>query len=318
MTTARMGLGLAALGRPAYLTKGRAHDLGTARTVDDLRALTARTLDAAYDAGVRYVDAARSYGLSEDFLASWLRSRPDVDDVTIASKWGYTYVGDWRLDVAVHEVKEHSLEAYERQVAETRGLLGDRLDVYQTHSVTPDSPLLTDMDLQQAVGELRDQGVRVGISTSGPAQAEAVRRALDLEVAGRRLVTVVQSTWNLLEQSVGAALQEAADAGVHVVVKEGVANGRLSPGADDGSDAAMRAQTLASDRGVSVDQVALAAILHQPWAGHVLSGAAAPEQVVSNVQAEHLALSSDELAELTASPETPDEYWERRSQRPWA
>ena len=32
-------------------------------------------LDAAYGAGVRYFDAARSYGRAEQFLGSWLRAR---------------------------------------------------------------------------------------------------------------------------------------------------------------------------------------------------------------------------------------------------
>ena len=32
-------------------------------------------LDAAFDAGIRYIDAARSYGRAEDFVASWLRER---------------------------------------------------------------------------------------------------------------------------------------------------------------------------------------------------------------------------------------------------
>ena len=32
-------------------------------------------LDTAYEAGVRYFDAARSYGKAEAFLASWLEHR---------------------------------------------------------------------------------------------------------------------------------------------------------------------------------------------------------------------------------------------------
>ncbi|HEX8928988.1 MAG TPA: aldo/keto reductase, partial [Actinomycetota bacterium] len=57
-----VGLGLAAVGRPAYITLGRGADLGTERSVDDMRRRCHELLDAAYDAGVRYVDAARSYG----------------------------------------------------------------------------------------------------------------------------------------------------------------------------------------------------------------------------------------------------------------
>src|SRR5213083_1534685 len=133
---ARLGIGLAALGRPAYLTAGRAAELGERRTVADLKARTAAVLDAAYEAGVRYIDAARSYGRAEEFLASWLTARPDVDDVVVGSKWGYRYVGEWRLDAPVHEVKDHSAAAFAAQYAQTSALLGERLNVYHVHSAT--------------------------------------------------------------------------------------------------------------------------------------------------------------------------------------
>src|SRR5258708_12480381 len=64
----RIGLGLAALGRPAYITSGREEDLPD-RSVAGLRTRTFSMLDAAYAAGVRYVDPARSYGRPHEFLA---------------------------------------------------------------------------------------------------------------------------------------------------------------------------------------------------------------------------------------------------------
>lgn len=69
-----IGLGLAALGRPAYITGGRAADLPD-RSVAALRARTSAVLDAAYAAGMCYVDAARSRGRAEEFLAGWLAER---------------------------------------------------------------------------------------------------------------------------------------------------------------------------------------------------------------------------------------------------
>ena len=64
-TVSRIGLGLAAIGRPAYITTNRAADLGPDRSEDAFRERTWQLLDAAYAAGVRYVDVARSYGLAE-------------------------------------------------------------------------------------------------------------------------------------------------------------------------------------------------------------------------------------------------------------
>jgi aryl-alcohol dehydrogenase-like predicted oxidoreductase len=185
---------LAAVGRPAYITAGRAADLGSGRAVTDLRDRTFAVLDAAYAAGVRYVDAARSYGRAEEFLAGWLAAHPEVDDVEIGSKWGYRYVGDWRMDADQHEVKDHSLAAFRAQWAETSTLLGDRVAVYHVHSATLETGVLDDAALHGALAALRDQGVRVGISTSGPRQGDAVRRALEVTVGGGPLFTSFQST----------------------------------------------------------------------------------------------------------------------------
>src|SRR3954447_2719898 len=91
----RIGLGLAALGCPGYLNLGHAGDLGEDRSVGALRRRTHEVLDAAYEAGVRAFDAARSYGRAEEFLGEWLRSR-EPSDVIVSSKWGYVYVADWR------------------------------------------------------------------------------------------------------------------------------------------------------------------------------------------------------------------------------
>lgn len=310
--TARIGLGLAAVGRPGYINLGREEDLPADRSVDALRERTHELLDAAYAQGVRYFDAARSYGRSEEFLADWLRDRPGVDDVVVGSKWGYTYTADWRTDAEAHEVKDHGLATYERQRAETAELLGDRLDLYQIHSVTPDSPALTDKELHAALAEAAAGGLSIGFSTSGPAQADAIRAALAVTVDGEPLFRTVQSTYNVLETSAGPALAEAHDAGLTVIVKEGMANGRLAePHAPD----ALRA--VADETGLGCDAVALALVLRQPWAGVVLSGAATANQLASNLHAAVVDLGDDQLQRLAALAETPRAYWERRGQLPW-
>jgi aryl-alcohol dehydrogenase-like predicted oxidoreductase len=285
----RIGLGLAAVGRPGYINLGRDSDLPEQRTVEAMRTRAHEILDAAYAAGVRYFDVARSYGLAEEFLAGWLDGH---DDVVAGSKWGYTYTAGWRVDAEVHEVKDHGLATFERQYAETRTLLGDRLDLYQIHSVTPDSPALHDTELHRRLAGL---GVVVGLSTSGPAQAEAIQAALRVEIGGRPLFRSVQATWNLLEPSAGPALAEAHDAGCLVIVKEALANGRL-----------------ARDPG---DAVALAAALRQPWATIVLSGAATVEQLASNMRASEVAAGPITGAGDLAMP--PERYWQERSRLPW-
>ncbi|MFD7460080.1 MULTISPECIES: aldo/keto reductase [unclassified Streptomyces] len=310
--TCHIGLGLAAVGRPGYINLGRDRDLGDDRSVDALRARTHELLDAAYAQGVRYFDAARSYGRSEEFLADWLTAHPEIDDIVVGSKWGYTYTADWTTDAERHEVKDHSVETYERQRAESAALLGDRIDLYQIHSVTPDSPALTDKDLHARLAEAAAQGVTVGFSTSGPAQADAIRAALAVTVDGEPLFRTVQSTYNALETSAAPALAEAHDAGLTVIVKEGMANGRLAePHAPD----ALKA--VAEETGLGCDAVALALVLRQPWAGVVLSGAATVTQLASNLHAPVVDLDEDRLTRLAALTEDPRAYWERRGQLPW-
>ncbi|MGW1283280.1 aldo/keto reductase [Streptomyces sp. NPDC002586] len=310
--TCHIGLGLAAVGRPGYINLGRDEDLGDNRSVEALRTRTHELLDAAYAQGVRYFDVARSYGRSEEFLADWLNARPDIDDVVVGSKWGYTYTAGWSTDAEQHEVKDHSPAAYDRQRAETDALLGDRLDLYQIHSVTPDSPALTDKELHARLAEAAATGLTVGLSTSGPAQADAIRAALAITVDGEPLFRTVQSTYNALETSAEPALAEAHDAGLTVIVKEGMANGRL---AAPHAPQALRA--VAEETSLGCDAVALAWILRRPWAGVVLSGAATVPQLVSNLHAPAVDLDADQLTRLGTLAEHPRAYWERRGQLPW-
>lgn len=306
----RLGIGLAALGRPAYINVGRADELPPERSVDLMRDATWDVLDTAYAAGIRWVDTARSYGRAEEFLGGWL-SAHGADDVTVSSKWGYTYVGDWKTDAAVHEVKEHSLGRYRAQYRETRELLDGHLSVYQVHSLTEESPLFQDVRLQEALAELSAEGIRVGFSTSGPRQADTIRRAMALDVSGQRLFTSVQSTWNVLETSAEDALRDAHDAGLHVLLKEVLANGRLAvqpPAA---------VLSIASKNNVRPDAVALAAALSRPWAGTVLIGAVSPAQLESNLAASTLSLDEDELRVLADLRVPPERYWAERSALPW-
>ena len=305
----RLGLGLAAIGRPAYITVGRDDDLGDGadRSIDGMRERAHALLDAAWWLGIRYVDAARSYGHAEEFLGSWLAAHPGRrDELTIGSKWGYEYVGDWKMDAAVHERKEHSLPMLERQWAETVEALGTEPDVYLVHSLTPDSPALGDEPLLERLRGIADGGVRVGFSTSGPTQGVVIRTALALPGSP---FSAVQTTWNLLEQSAGAALAAANDARWLVVVKETLANGRLTPRGEE-----QAALALAAEDDQSVDGLAIGAAVSHAWADIVLTGAVTRKQLRENLAARVPGLSEERLATLA---EDPVQYWAERTARSW-
>ena len=284
-----IGLGLAALGRPGYINLGHGRDLAGETNVEALERRTHEVLDAAYAAGVRYLDAARSYGRAEDFLASWLDARAvPPGAVTVGSKWGYVYTADWHVEADRHEVKDLSAANLRRQSAESRALLGDHLALYQIHSATLESGVLDDAEVRDELTGLREQGLAIGFTASGPRQRETIERAL--EVGG---FDSVQATWNLLERSAGTALAAAHEAGLGVIVKEALANGRLI--------------------GTVPDSVAIAAVLAQPWADVVLSGAVTVQQLESNLRA----LEAEYDGRHDDLVEDPEAYWSARAALPW-
>ena len=313
LSVSSIGLGLAALGRPAYITPGREGDLGDDRSVDTMERRCHGMLDAAYTAGVRYVDVARSYGFAERFLASWLRARAlPAGAIAIGSKWGYRYTGDWLLDAPTHEQKDLSVDALHRQLPESRSLLGGHLCLYQIHSATIESGVLDDRRVLEELVRLRAGGLAVGLTVSGPRQADTIRRALAVAVDGKNPFQTVQATWNLLETSAGPALAAAKAEGWGVIVKESLANGRLTD-RHAGREAAPLVQR-ARELGATLDALSIAAVLAQPWADVVLSGAATPEQLGSHLAA--LSLRA-EAGDWPTVAEPPHAYWARRSTLRW-
>jgi aryl-alcohol dehydrogenase-like predicted oxidoreductase len=309
LDVSRIGLGLAALGRPAYINVGHAGDLAGDSTVEALRARAHEVLDAAFAAGVRYFDAARSYGRAEEFLGSWLSERGlGRAELSVGSKWGYTYTADWRMDADVNEVKDLSIDTLRRQEAETRANLGGVIGLYQIHSATLDSGVLENRAVLDELARLRsEEGWLTGLSVTGPHQSDTVLRALEVGA-----FDCVQATWNLLEPSAGPALQAAHDAGLGVIVKEAVANGRLT----DRGDVPELAGA-ASELGVAPDALALACVVAQPWVDVVLSGASTVAMARSNLTALDVAVPAETLERLGRLAEDPAQYWEERSELAW-
>ena len=216
-------------------------------------------------------------------------------------------MGGWRIDAQPQEVQDLSLEALARQLAESRALLGEHLTLYQIHSATEENGVLGSVKVLDALRQLRAGSLAVGVTVSGPDQARTIDHVIALE-----LFDTVHATWNLLEPSSGPALERAHAAGLKVIVKESLANGRLAP---DGDQPALLAAAAA--RGVSADTLAIAAALAQPWANIVLSGAVSVDTLQSNLAATP-ELWDAELAQLAAPLAIPAAvYWHDRSRRPW-
>ncbi|MFT3880651.1 MAG: aldo/keto reductase [Gemmatales bacterium] len=307
----RMGLGLAALGRPGYMTLGHADDLPAERTKEAMLHHAITVLDAAWAAGVRCYDVARSYGAGELFLNTWLRIRNiDPNEVTVGSKWGYTYTAEWKVHAEQHEVKDHSLATLRRQIGESSTLLGNWLKLYQIHSATLESGVLDKTDVLDELARLRDGGLVIGLSVSGVQQAAILEKAMTIVRGGTPVFGSVQATWNLMERSTGPMLAQAHRAGWLVIIKEGLANGRLTS-----RGLSVDSPWLDWCRGqqAPIDALALSAILAQPWADIVLSGAAGVDHLRSNLQA--MTLTTADIKDL--EPSDSIEYWGSRSALSW-
>jgi aryl-alcohol dehydrogenase-like predicted oxidoreductase len=320
LVVSRIGLGMAALGRPGYINLGHARDLARDYEVAVMEQRAHEVLDAAWDTGVRYFDAARSYGLGEQFLGAWLSSRAvSPDSVTVGSKWGYAYTADWKIEAQAHEIKDHSLATLERQWPESVAFLNGYLKLYQIHSVTKESGVLENQDVLQKLAQLKSEGVYVGLTLSGPNQGETLLRAIEITVAGSRLFDSVQATWNLLEPSVGSSLAQAKAAGLGVIVKEALANGRLTDRNQEPGFARKLAvlQVEARKLKTSIDALVLAACLRQPFVDVVLSGATSVDQLLSNVRACRLKIDAQTAARLAELAEPAEVYWATRSRLAW-
>jgi aryl-alcohol dehydrogenase-like predicted oxidoreductase len=114
-------------------------------------------------------------------------------------------------------------------------------------------------------------------------------------------------------------LAEAHQAGMGVIVEEALANGRLTERNADPAFALQRRHLddVATNLGVTVDALALAAALAQAWADTVLSGATTPEQLQSNLAALRVPWGEGSGERLRAIAETPEVYWATRARLPW-
>ena len=314
-----IGLGLAALGRPGYINLGHAEDLEHNYDKKAMEAHTHQVLDLAFQQGVRYFDAARSYGEAEAFLLSWIEQRHfKKGEIVIGSKWGYTYTAGWQVQAEHHEIKEHSLAVLNRQWKLSRQLL-PHLQLYQIHSATFESGVLDNTEVLNRLAILKMEGVLIGLSTSGPHQADVLARAMEVRIDGQPLFDSVQATLNLLTNGVSHQLNEAHQEGMIVIIKEALANGRLTNRNNSiaFSGKKMILNAIAKTKNVSIDAIALAYLLHFDFVSIVLSGAASTNHLQSNLQANDLHLTEVELNQLNGLYLSEEKYWNTRSQLAW-
>lgn len=311
-----IGFGTAAIGRPQYI------NIKTAETKPfhkaQFKQLGIEMLETAYTNGIRYFDTAPGYGMAEQILIDWLKTKDDKS-IEIATKWGYSYVANFDPSATVHEIKDHSLSQLLMQFEKSKELL-PFLTTYQIHSATLDTGVLDNMEVLSKLAELRDEfGLKIGITTTGNNQIEVLKRSLDVEIGNRQLFDVFQVTYNVLDQSLHEVSNELNSHGKRIVVKEALANGRLFRNLNYSNYKPLydALESMANKHGEGVDAIALAFCKDTLNPFKVLSGASEKVQLVENLKFINISLDEEEIKILKSFKVSPFEYWSERKQLGW-
>ena len=253
-----------------------------------------KTVHAALDAGVTFIDTADAYhlhadevGHNEELIAEALRSwSGDASTVLVATKGGHLRPGDgsWRLDGRPEYIKEAAKASLAR-------LGGSAIGLYQFHRPDPEVPYA---DSVGAVRDLLDEGVirLAGISNANP---EQIRLAQD--ILGGRLASV-QNQFSPAFRSSAPELELTGELGIAFLPWSPL--GGITNAADLGSRFEPF-KDVAEARGISPQVVALA--WHLAQGPHVIPipGSSRPETIRDSVTAADVELTPDELACLNAA-----------------
>ncbi|WP_447921224.1 aldo/keto reductase [Achromobacter aegrifaciens] len=284
-----------------------------------------RLVGRALDAGVNFIDTADVYseGRSEVITGQALRDlKVAREDVVIATKvFGQTGGGV----NARGNSRSHIMDGVKKSLAR---LQLDHIDLYQIHGFDPATPV---EETVRALDNLVQHGhVRyVGVSNWAAWQ---IMKALGIaERLGLARFESLQAYYTIagrdLEREIVPMLQSE---GVGLMVWSPLAGGLLSGkyGRDGQAEAGSRRavfdfppvdqeraydsidvlRRVASARGVSVAQVALAWLLHQQTVTSVIIGAKRVDQLDDNLAATGIRLTAEELAELDQVSALPPEY----------
>jgi aryl-alcohol dehydrogenase-like predicted oxidoreductase len=284
-----------------------------------------RLVGQSIDAGINFIDTADVYanGASEQITGQALKNlKVPRENVVVATKvFSETGPGPNARGAS----RGHIMDGIK---ASLRRLQLDHVDLYQIHGFDPATPIeetVRALDLLVRQGHVR----YVGISNWAAWQ---VVKALGIaERMGLSRFESLQSYYTVagrdLEREIIPMLRSE---GVGLMVWSPLAGGLLSgkygreQQAEPGSrriafdfppvdkerawDCVDAMRPIAQAHGVSVAQIALSWLLHQPQVTSVIIGAKRPEQLADNIAATQVALSAAELEQIDNASRLPAEY----------
>ncbi|WP_328493327.1 aldo/keto reductase [Streptomyces sp. NBC_00414] len=259
---------------------------------DEARSVSA--VHAALDAGVTLFDTADAYhrdahevGHNESLIARAVASYGgDTSDVLIATKGGHLRPGDgsWTLNGSPEYLKKACDASLGRLGVEAIGL-------YQFHRPDPKVPYA------ESVGAIRDLLDAGKIRFAGVSNADPEQIRLADEILGGRLVSV-QNQFSPAFRSSEPELELCAELGIAFLPWSPL--GGISKAGELGSRFAVFAE-VASEHGVSPQQVTLAWILAKAPVTIPIPGSSRPETIRDSVAAADLKLTESELTRLDAA-----------------
>ena len=277
---------------------------------DQTRACT----DAAFEAGINFLDTANVYGrgAAESAWGEILSGRPRDSYILATKVWGQMSddPGDRGLSAA---------QIAKQIDASLARLRTDHVDLYQTHRFDPDVPIEETIEaLQEVVASGKAR--YLGFSEWTP---EQIRAAID--IAGDDLFVSSQPQYSMLWQAPEAELFPlCAEHGISQIVWSPLAQGLLtgkyragrapppdSRAANSDMNVAMqsvmsdarleaveRLRPVAEQAGLSMAELALAWVLRRPEVASAIVGASRPEQVHANAKASGIELTPDTLGAI--------------------
>ncbi|MEO8123353.1 MAG: aldo/keto reductase [Burkholderiales bacterium] len=301
---------------------------GIWRQIGDLQLADAeRLIGQAIDAGVNFIDTADVYagGASEQITGQALKNlKVARENVVIATKvFGETGSGPNSRGSS----RSHIIDGVH---ASLKRLQLDHIDLYQLHGFDPATPIqetLRGLDMLVQHGHVRYVGVsnwaawqitkalgiseRLGLTRFESLQAHYTLAARELE---REIVPMLQSeglalmVWSPLAGGLLSG-KFSAESGAPPDTSSRRAKFDFPPVHRERADACIAAmRPIAAAHGVSVAQIALAWLLHQPQVTSVIIGAKRSEQLADNLASTEVRLGADELQRLDEVSRLPPEY----------
>ncbi len=284
--------------------------------VDDERAIS--VIDAAYDAGVNFIDTADAYNSGHSEIVVGRATRRRRGDFVVATK-GFIATGPGPNDAGLS--RKHLMDAVDGSL---RRIGTDYIDLYQVHYFDPNTPL---EETLKTLDDLVRQGKIRYIGCSNFAAWQLMRALWVSDKGGFERFESVQPEYNLGKRDIEGELFDACrDRGVGIIPYQifmgGVLTGRYvrdSPPPEDTHMASRHAQRAkdtywnertfkvvdvlketAAELGVSVPQLLIAWTLSRPQITSVIVGASRPEQAASNAEAVSVELPEDVTRRLDA------------------